>query len=65
MSLACSAEEQRLCSWFTRARELMVLWRMRVRVRNELIMLSDGDLHDIGWTRAEVKAEHRKPFWRT
>jgi uncharacterized protein YjiS (DUF1127 family) len=42
----------------------MAQWRRRVRVRNELITLSDGDLRDIAWTRAEVEAEHRKPFWR-
>jgi len=39
-------------------------WRRRVRMRNELITLSDGDLRDIGWTRAEANAERRKPFWR-
>jgi uncharacterized protein YjiS (DUF1127 family) len=39
-------------------------WRRRVRTRNELMMLSDNDLRDIRWTRAEVEAEARKPFWR-
>ena len=29
-------------------------WRRRVRMRNELTTLSDGDLRDIGWTRAEA-----------
>jgi len=33
-------------------------------MRNELITLSDIDLRDIRWTRAEMEAEARKPFWR-
>jgi uncharacterized protein YjiS (DUF1127 family) len=39
-------------------------WRRRARARNELLTLSDTDLRDIRWTRAEVEAEARKPFWR-
>jgi len=46
------------------ARQIITQWGRRVRVRNELITLSDGDLRDIGWTKAEVEAERRKPFWR-
>ena len=46
------------------ARQVIAHWQRRVRIRNELITLSDGDLRDIGWTRAEVEAKHRKPFWR-
>lgn len=38
-------------------------WRRRVRSRNELLTLTARDLHEIGWTRAEAKAEARKPFW--
>jgi uncharacterized protein YjiS (DUF1127 family) len=49
---------------FITARQIIAQWRRRVRIRNELITLSDGDLRDIGWTRAEVEAERRKPFWR-
>ena len=44
--------------------KVMAEWRRRVRMRNELITLSNGDLSDIGWTRAEVDAERRKSFWR-
>jgi uncharacterized protein YjiS (DUF1127 family) len=44
--------------------EVMAEWRRRVRMRNELITLSEGDLRDIGWTRAEANVERRKPFWR-
>ncbi len=38
-------------------------WRRRVRIRNELLTLTAGDLRDIGWTRAEAETEARKPFW--
>jgi uncharacterized protein YjiS (DUF1127 family) len=46
------------------ARQVIARWQRRVRIRNELITLSDSDLRDIGWTRAEGEAERRKPFWR-
>jgi uncharacterized protein YjiS (DUF1127 family) len=49
---------------FITAHQITARWRRRVRIRNELITLNDGDLCDIGWTRAEVEAERRKPFWR-
>jgi uncharacterized protein YjiS (DUF1127 family) len=39
-------------------------WQRRIRIRHELTTLSDRDLNDIRWTRAEVEAEARKPFWR-
>jgi uncharacterized protein YjiS (DUF1127 family) len=39
-------------------------WRGRVRMRRELLALCDSDLRDIRWTRAEVEAEGRKPFWQ-
>jgi len=39
-------------------------WRRRVCMRRELLTLSDSDLRDIRWTRAEVEAEGRKPFWK-
>ena len=71
ISRACSTPEQqfqvhrwRVGATFIIAREVIAQWRRRVCIRNELITLSDGDLRDIGWTRAEVEAERRKPFWR-
>ena len=54
----------RIGTMFTGLREIMAQWRRRVRMRNELMTLGDGDLRDIGSTRAEVEAECRKPFWR-
>jgi uncharacterized protein YjiS (DUF1127 family) len=49
---------------FTRVRAMMAQWRRRSRVRRELLALSDSDLRDIRWTRAEAEAENRKPFWQ-
>jgi uncharacterized protein YjiS (DUF1127 family) len=46
------------------APHIIAEWQRRVRRRNELMTLSDSDLHDIRWTRAEVEAEGRKTFWR-
>jgi uncharacterized protein YjiS (DUF1127 family) len=48
----------------TLVRAYLIEWRRRVRIRNELITLGASDLRDIRWTRAEVEAEARKPFWR-
>jgi uncharacterized protein YjiS (DUF1127 family) len=49
---------------FAAGRRIMARWQRRVRMRNELATLSDGDLCDVRWTRAEAEAERRKPFWR-
>jgi len=49
---------------FIRMRQILERWRKRVLMRRELMGLSASDLHDIRWTRAEVEAEGRKPFWR-
>jgi uncharacterized protein YjiS (DUF1127 family) len=49
---------------FTRVRTMVAQWRRRRRVRRELLALSDSDLCDLRWTRAEAEAENRKPFWR-
>ena len=54
----------RIRATFTGASEIMAQWRRRVRIRDELMTLSDGDLRDVRWTRAEVEAESRKPFWQ-
>jgi uncharacterized protein YjiS (DUF1127 family) len=55
---------ERLRATFVTAREVVSQWRRRVRMRTELATLSNGDLRDIRWTKAEVEAERRKPFWR-
>jgi uncharacterized protein YjiS (DUF1127 family) len=55
---------RRVRTMFIAAPQIIAEWRRRVRIRNELLTLHDSDLHDIRWTRAEVEAECRKPFWR-
>ena len=54
----------RIRATFISACEIMAQWQRRVRIRSELMTLSDGDLRDVRWTRADVEAECRKPFWR-
>jgi uncharacterized protein YjiS (DUF1127 family) len=44
--------------------EVVAEWRRRVRMRNELLTLSDFDFRDMGCTRDWANAECRKPFWR-
>jgi uncharacterized protein YjiS (DUF1127 family) len=49
------------------ARSILMLaatWRERGRVRRQLALLSDRELHDIGVCRAEVADEISRPFWR-
>jgi uncharacterized protein YjiS (DUF1127 family) len=55
---------ERLCAALVVGRKIIAQWRRRVRMRIELATLTDGDLSDIRWTRAEIEAERRKPFWR-
>ena len=49
-------------SVFILTSEAIAQWR-RVRNRNKLTTLSDGDLRDIRRTRAEVEAIRCKAFW--
>jgi uncharacterized protein YjiS (DUF1127 family) len=39
-------------------------WRARARSRRELSTVMDEIIRDVGLTRAEAKAEIRKPFWQ-
>jgi uncharacterized protein YjiS (DUF1127 family) len=39
-------------------------WRERSRVRRQLAVMSDRELHDMGVCRAEVADEIGRPFWR-
>ena len=50
--------------WLQRIGALLQEWRRRVRSRNELAVLCDRCLRDIGATRYEVYREVNKPFWR-
>ena len=39
-------------------------WRQRLHSRDELRMLNDHDLWDIGLTHCAAQAETRKHFWQ-
>ncbi len=43
---------------------LMLMWRDRLRDRDQLAAFTERDLRDIGLTRADMLAEVAKPFWR-
>jgi uncharacterized protein YjiS (DUF1127 family) len=43
---------------------LVATWRDRSRVRHQLAVMSDRELHDMGVCRAEVADEISRPFWR-
>jgi uncharacterized protein YjiS (DUF1127 family) len=43
---------------------LVATWRERSRVRRQLAVMSDRELHDMGVCRAEVADEIGRPFWR-
>jgi len=49
------------------ARSILILvrtWRERSRVRRQLAVMGDRELHDMGVCRAEVADEIGRPFWR-
>jgi uncharacterized protein YjiS (DUF1127 family) len=39
-------------------------WQHRIRERNQLQLLDQRMLRDIGLTRVDIDVETRKPFWR-
>ena len=47
-----------------RLARILFLWHDRARQRRHLQSLSDHMLRDIGLSRADVRAEAGKPFWR-
>jgi uncharacterized protein YjiS (DUF1127 family) len=42
---------------------LMLTWRERSRVRRQLAVMSERELHDMGVCRAEVADEIGRSFW--
>ena len=51
----------------SRARSLLALlgtWQQRSLARQELAMMTEPELHDLGITRYDALYEVRKPFWR-
>jgi uncharacterized protein YjiS (DUF1127 family) len=57
-------ECERPPSYWRRARAVVNVWRQRLRSRQELVMLDDRALRDVGLTRYDALQEARKPFWR-
>lgn len=48
----------------SRTAELVRLWHMRYRARQDLAAWSERDLHDLGLSRGDVAFEIDKPFWQ-
>jgi uncharacterized protein YjiS (DUF1127 family) len=46
------------------ALDLLIGWQQRYVERQELAMLDDRQLKDLGLTRGDIAAEADKPFWR-
>jgi len=46
------------------ALRILAGWAERARQRRALLTLDDRMLADIGLTRADVRREYDKPFWR-
>ena len=51
-------------SWVGSFLALLGVWWNRSRGRQELVMLTDRELRDLGIKRSDVLYEARKPFWR-
>jgi uncharacterized protein YjiS (DUF1127 family) len=62
-----SSERQGLAekrpAWWRRAWQKVRRWRQLARQRRQLAMLSDATLKDIGFSRADIWTESRRPFW--
>jgi len=52
--------------WQQMLRSLQVLqhWRRNIRTRQQLALLDDRQLADVGISHSERAAELNKPFWR-
>jgi uncharacterized protein YjiS (DUF1127 family) len=46
------------------AREIISLWRERVRYRRALAQMGERELTDIGVGWSQIAEEASKPFWR-
>ena len=54
----------RLPPWITAAFRLLGRWLQTGRQRQQLAMLDDRMLRDLGLSRMDVQIEIEKPFWR-
>ena len=52
----------RMLRWL--AATVLRAWPERIRQRGRLTELTDAQLRDVGLTRADVRRETEKPFWR-
>jgi uncharacterized protein YjiS (DUF1127 family) len=50
--------------WFRELGAMLKEWQRRAQSRNELAVLCDRCLRDMGVTRYEAHREASKPFWR-
>lgn len=55
---------QTLHGAFEAAAAAISTWRERARMRQQLLLLDDRLLRDIGIDRLEARSEAEKPFWR-
>lgn len=46
------------------AAQVFSVWPERLRQRQRLAELTDAQLRDVGLSRADVRRETEKPFWR-
>ncbi len=54
-----------IAAWLRRtAATLFRIWPERQRQRDRLLELTDAQLRDVGLSRADVRRETGKPFWR-
>jgi uncharacterized protein YjiS (DUF1127 family) len=51
-------------SYIRRIIFLIGTWRLRMRARRELALMSERSLRELGLTRYDALQEIRKPFWR-
>jgi uncharacterized protein YjiS (DUF1127 family) len=51
-------------SYVRRVISLVGTWRLRMRDRRELKLMSEKSLRELGLTRYDALQEIRKPFWR-
>ena len=54
----------RLARALRRLARAVPAWPERLRQRDRLAELTDAQLRDVGLTRADVRRETAKPFWR-
>jgi uncharacterized protein YjiS (DUF1127 family) len=62
-SLSVAAADPRSTA-LIRAFDALFTWIERAQARRSLASMSDGQLKDVGLSRADIGREVDKPFWR-